>query len=485
MSGQKVLRFSLTMALCLVSAGVVTQGAESVEGRPNILVILVDDLGYGDLGSYGHPTIRTPNIDRLAADGMRFTDFYSAAPVCSPARAAFLTGRIPVRTGIYDWIPPGSDMHLSADETTVAELLRAAGYQTSMFGKWHLNGALDADQPQPDDHGFNHWFATAGFAMPTHLNPFNFVLNGEEVGPLEGYACQLVTDEMIRWLREDRDSAKPFFAYVAYHEPHEVIASPPELVASYPATQNSHEAEYFANVTNLDLAVGRLLAALDEMDLADDTFVLFTSDNGPEMLNRHPQAQRSYGSAGSLRGKKLQLWEGGIRVPAIVRWPGHAQPGSVSRVAVSGVDLLPTLCAVAGVSVPPELELDGVDTTPVFTGEGLQREAPLFWYHYKAWGGPRVVMRDGGWKLAGFWDGPERLRSDSSTMRPGDLELIRTTELVRFELYDLDADPGERNNVAAKNPVVFEAMRTEMVRMLAGVQADARLDWRESWLRRW
>jgi len=432
MSGHTVLKFSLTMALCLVSAGVAAQGTESVDGRPNILVILVDDLGYADLGSYGHPTIRTPNLDRLAREGVRFTDFYSAAPVCSPARAAFLTGRIPVRTGIYDWIPPGSDMHLSAEETTVAELLRDAGYQTSMLGKWHLNGALDADQPQPDDHGFDHWYATAGFATPTHLNPFNFVLNGEEVGPLVGYACQLVTDEAIRWLREDRDPARPFFQFVSYHEPHEAIASPPELMASYPATQNLHEAEYFANVTNLDLAVGRLLAALDEMDLAGDTFVLFTSDNGPEMLERHPQAHRSYGSAGPLRGKKLQLWEGGIRVPGIVRWPGHTLPGSVSGAPVSGIDL------------------------PVFAGENLERKAPLFWYHYKAWGGPRVVMREDGWKLVGFWDGPERLRTDSSTMRPGDLELIRTTELVRFALYDLETDPGERNDVAIKNPAVFE-----------------------------
>jgi arylsulfatase A len=473
------------MALCLVSAGVAAQGSESVDGRPNILVILVDDLGYADLANYGHPTIRTPNLDRLAQEGVRFTDFYSAAPVCSPARAAFLTGRIPVRTGIYDWIPPGSDMHLPAEETTVAELLRDAGYQTSMFGKWHLNGALDSDQPQPDDHGFDHWFATAGFATPTHLNPFNFVLNGEEVGPLVGYACQLVTDEAIRWLREDRDPARPFFQFVSYHEPHEAIASPPELVASYPATQNPHEAEYFANVTNLDLAVGRLLAALDEMGLAGDTFVLFTSDNGPEMLERHPQAHRSYGSAGPLRGKKLQLWEGGIRVPGIVRWPGRAQPGSVSGVPVSGIDLLPTLCAVAGVLVPPELKLDGADVTPTFASRPVKRDAPLFWYHYKAWGGPRVVMREGGWKLVGFWDGPERLRSDSSTMRPGDLELIRTTELVRFELYDLETDPGERRDVVAKNPAVFEAMRTEMVRMLADVQSDARHDWRESWLRRW
>ncbi|MFV2073072.1 MAG: sulfatase [Thermoanaerobaculales bacterium] len=459
--------------------------APASSARPNILVILVDDLGYGDLGSYGHQAIRSPNLDRLAADGVRFTDFYSAAPVCSPARAAFLTGRIPVRTGVYDWIPPGSDMHLGADETTVAELLRDAGYQTSMFGKWHLNGALDAEQPQPDDHGFDHWFATAGFAVPSHHNPVNFVRNGEEVGPVEGYACQIVTDEAIRWLREDRRSPNPFFAFVAYHEPHEVIASPPELAASYPATQNANEALYFANVTNLDLAIGRLLAALDELGLAKDTFVLFTSDNGPEMLERHPQAQRSYGSAGGLRGKKLQLWEGGIRVPGIVRWPGRVPPGTVSSVPVSGVDLLPTLCAVAGVTVPPELELDGVDAAPAFLGGEVDRRVPLFWYHYKAWGGPRAVLREGAWKLVGFWNGPERLRSDSSTMRPGDLELIRTTELVRFELFDLESDLGERHDVAAKNPAVFASMRAEMVRLLAEVQADARRDWRESWLRRW
>lgn len=469
----------------LVPAPVVAQGSEAFDSRPNILVILVDDLGYADLGSYGHPTIRSPNLDRLAGEGLRFTDFYSAAPVCSPARAAFLTGRIPVRTGIYDWIPPGSDMHLTADQTTVAELLRDAGYQTSMLGKWHLNGALDADQPQPDDHGFDHWYATAGFATPTHLDPFNFVLNGGEVGPLEGYACQLVTDEAIRWLNEERDPARPFFQFVSYHEPHEAIASPPELVASYPATQNPQEAEYFANVTNLDLAVGRLLAALDVLDLADNTFVLFTSDNGPEMLNRHPQARRSYGSAGPLRGKKLQLWEGGIRVPGIVRWPGHTQAGSVSAMPVSGVDLLPTLCAVGGVPLPEELELDGVDATPVFAGNDLDREVPLFWYHYKAWGGPRAVMREGRWKLVGFWDGPERLRTDSATMRPGDLELIRTTKLIRFELFDLETDPGERHDVAAKNPAVFEVMRTRMVKLLAEVQADARRAWKESWLRRW
>ena len=478
----------LLVGLLVMAAGVVVAGAGEnapEPTRPNILVILVDDLGYGDLGSYGQRTIRTPNIDRLASEGVRFTDFYSAAPVCSPARAAFLTGRIAVRTGIYDWIPPGSDVHLSVGETTVAELLLGAGYQTAFFGKWHLNGGLGSDQPQPDDHGFQHWYASAGFAKPTHRNPTNFAADGEELGPLEGYACQLVAGEAIRWLREDWNSSKPFFQLVSFHEPHEAIESPPELVAGYPATQNPDEAQYFANVENLDLAVGRMLAELDELGVADTTFVLFTSDNGPEMLNRHPQAQRSYGSAGELRGKKLQLWEGGIRVPGIVRWPGRVEAGSISSTPVSGIDLLPTLCAIAGVEVPDRLVLDGADATASLDGEEIEREVPLFWYHYKAWGGPRVAMRKGRWKLVGFWDGPERLRTDAATLRPGDHEIIRTTKLVRFELYDLEADLGERVDVGPQNPQVYDAMKAKMVKMLAEVQADATAEWNESWLRRW
>lgn len=481
------LRCRLVLILAVSLSGVLlccNGFAADLPDRPNILVILVDDLGYGDLGSYGHHTIRSPNLDRLAGEGMRFTDFYSAAPVCSPARAAFLTGRIPSRIGIYDWIPPGSDVHLPSEELTIATLLRQAGYATSLFGKWHLNGALNNDQPQPDDHGFEHWFATAGFAMPTHRNPFNFVLNGKECGPLEGFACQLVTDEAIRWLHEVRDPTKPFFQFVSYHEPHEAIASPADLVAGYPATQNVNEAEYFANVTNMDLAVGRLLDTLDDLGIADDTFVLFTSDNGPEMLNRHPQAQRSYGSAGALRGKKLQLWEGGIRVPGIVRWPARVPAGVVSETPVSGIDLLPTLCEIAGVEVPKTIQLDGVSLVPAMEGKDPDRDIPLFWYHYKSWGGPKVVMRRGGWKLAGYWAGSEGSRTDSSTMRPGDLEKIRTTPLVRFELFNLEADPGERHDVSAENPEILREMKSEMLQLYGEIQVQGR-GWKESWLRRW
>ncbi len=422
------------------------------DDRPNFVIMVADDLGWGDLGSYGHPEIRTPNIDRLAAEGLRFTDAYAAAPVCSPARTGLMTGRIPSRVGIYDWIPPGSDVHLPVDETTIAELLRGAGYQTVFLGKWHLNGGLGTDQPQPDDHGFDYWFATTGFAMPTHLNPFNFVRNGAEMGPIEGYACQLLTDEAVLWLSELRDPDRPFLIVIGYHEPHEAIASPPELTESYPAAQNRNEAEYFANVTNLDLAVGRVMGALGELELAADTMVLFTSDNGPEMVNRHPQAQRSYGSAGGLRGHKLQLWEGGIRVPFIVRWPGHVIPGSVSAAPVSGVDLLPTLCELAGVSVPETLDLDGANIAPALAGDEIDRATPLFWHDYKAWGGPRVVLREGRFKLAAWWDGPEILRTDSATMRPGDLELIRTAKLIRFELFDSRPIPANGTTSPTATP---------------------------------
>jgi arylsulfatase A len=452
--------------------------------RPNFVIMVADDLGYGDLGSFGHPEIRTPNIDRLAAEGIRYTNGYSAAPVCSPARVGLLTGRVPSVVGVYDWIPPGSDVHLPVAETTVAELLRDAGYQTVYLGKWHLNGGLGTDQPQPDDHGFEHWFATTGFAMPTHLDPFNFVLNGEEMGPMEGYACQLLSNEAERWLTEIRDPSRPFLMVIGYHEPHEAIASPPEITATYPAAQNRNEADYFANVTNLDLSVGRVMAAVVAADLDTDTLLLFTSDNGPEMVNRHPQAQRSYGSAGGLRGRKLQLWEGGIRVPFIVRWPGRLDAGSESAAPVSGIDLLPTLCELAGVDVPDDLAVGGASIVPTLAGGTPDRTAPLFWHHYKAWGGPRVVARDGRFKLAAWWDGPEIVRTDSSTMRPGDLDLIATAKLVRFALYDLESDPGEHRDVSADYPEVTAGMKAKVLRTYREIQADVR-PWRESWLRRW
>src|SRR5687768_13084531 len=204
------------------------------ETRPNIVLFLCDDLGYGDLGCYGHPAIKTPNLDKLAGDGIRLTACYSSAPVCSSSRAGLMTGRTPSRLGVYDWISNGHPMHLKNNELTVATLLKKSGYATCHVGKWHLNGKFNSpEQPQPNDHGFEHWMSTQNNAGPSHKNPTNFVRNGTPVGPQEGYSCELVAKEAVRWLGELKDKSKPFFLFICFHEPHEPVASPPDLVAQY------------------------------------------------------------------------------------------------------------------------------------------------------------------------------------------------------------------------------------------------------------
>ena len=247
-----------TIYLLLLSVCCAT--AVLADDRPNFLVFLCDDLGYGDLACYGHEHIQTPNLDRMAKEGIRFTDFYSAAPVCSPSRVGLLTGRSPNRAGVYDWIPgnakPRPDareqVHLRKSEVTIAGLLKQAGYATCVSGKWHCNAQFNRDtQAQPNHAGFDHWFATQNNASPSHANPKNFVRNGEEVGPLEGYSCQLVVDEAIDWLnrRKQAKDEKPFFVFASFHEPHEPVASPEELVKQYlPVTQSRKEAEYFAKL---------------------------------------------------------------------------------------------------------------------------------------------------------------------------------------------------------------------------------------------
>jgi len=438
--------------------------------KPNILVIICDDLGWGDIECYGHPFIKTPHLNQLAADGIRFTSFYSAAPVCSPSRVGLMTGRNPNRAGVYDWIPEAKGVaalrkvkgrerpptrelvEMRAEEFTIPEMLKSVGYATAMAGKWHCNAAFNSpEQAQPGDHGFDHWFATQNNAAPSHENPINFIRNGEKVGPLQGFSCQIVADEMIAWL-ERHDEAQPdqpFFAYVAFHEPHEPVASPADLVARHEGkdARNHDEAEYFANVENMDAAVGKLMDALDRIDAADNTLVIFTSDNGPETLDRYRSANRSYGRPGPWRGMKLHTHEAGIRVAGLMRWPGMIPTGQSSDVPVCSLDFLPTFAEISGASLPEGLLLDGAVFLPALQGGEIVRSKPLFWVYYNSLNSGHVAMRDGNFKVLGSF--AEGAFPVTSQIDDGNIGALRAAGLESFEIYDLKADPSEANPLPA------------------------------------
>jgi arylsulfatase A len=431
--------------------------------RPNFVVILCDDLGYGDLACFGHPHIRTPNLDRLAREGIRLTSCYSAAPVCSSSRAGLLSGRTPSRTGVYDWIPNNHVVHLRKSEVTVATLLKQAGYDTAHVGKWHCNGKFNQKaQPQPGDHGFNHWFSTQNNAAPSHENPNNFVRNGKPVGPLEGYSCQIVASEGIKWLRSGRDKDKPFFLFVCFHEPHEPVASPRDIVASYSqVARNEDEAQYFANVTNLDAAAGRIVSTLDQMGLGENTLVMFTSDNGPETLKRYRGAGRSYGTPGPLRGMKLWMYEAGIRVPGIIRWTGRVKPGQTLDEPVCGVDVLPTLCELAGTRPAADRRLDGASVTAVLDGRQVERDRPLYWHYYRALGVPKAAMRVGDWMILGHR--AAGLKMPGRNVDAASMAVIANETLGAFELYNVADDLSQKNDLSASEPARLATLKSQLI----------------------
>jgi len=453
--------------LACASLGASFANAQAARPRPpNILLIVADDLGYGDLGSYGHHTLKTPALDRLAREGLRFTSYYAASPLCSPSRAAMLTGRTPFRTGIESWIPEGTAVQLGPRELTLAALLKGRGYETYLAGKWHLNGGLDVKgHTQPRDHGFDHALAFHAFAIPSHRNPENFFLDGKPLGRLEGYAAQIVVDQAASWL-EARSREAPFFLYLAFAEPHGTIASPEFFTDLYSAlTRGRPEpfanggtipanlaargpGEYYANVTHMDFQIGRLLERLDRLGLRDDTIVVFTSDNGPVTEDwRHWYEVNLYGSTGGLRGRKADLYDGGIRVPAIVRWPGHVAPGTETAAPVIGYDLLPTLVALAGASVPADRPIDGEDVSALLRGEAFRRQRPLFW-EFEDDQGFHYALRDGDWKL------------------------ITDRAFERRRLYDLARDRFEVEDQTAQQPAVATALLERLKGLARGVAAD-------------
>jgi arylsulfatase A len=441
------IRLVLAVVLTLVSQG------QLLAAPPNVILFLADDLGYGDLGCFGHSVIQSPNLDAFAKQGVRLTQCYAGSAVCSPSRSALLTGRTPYRNGVYTWLAEKSEVHLRRSEVTLPLILQKAGFATAHVGKWHLNGLFnDPAQPQPNDHGYDWWMATQNNAAPTHENPSNFVRNGTPVGEMQGYSAPLVVGEAVRWLREKRDPARPFFLTVWTHEPHYPIKSDPKFKALYPQLADDVQREHHANVTQMDDAFGQLVKALGELKLEESTFVFFTSDNGPEGDGIKSPGR---GSTGGLRGRKRDLHEGGIRVPAIVRWPGKIPANSTLDVPVIGSDVLPTVLAVTGANAAllGNRTLDGVNVLPLLQGESntVERPQPLFW---------RLDMAPNA-KIA---------------LRAGDMKILADPARDVFEMYDLKNDPQETTDLRESKPAEFAELKKRLLDNSALIETEGP-DW--------
>ena len=456
--------------LALVLAATAAQAAP--ERPPNVVVILADDLGYGDLGVYGHPTVRTPRIDRMAAEGQRWTSFYVGESVCTPSRAALLTGRLAVRSGLAPADEerrvffPDSAGGLPASEITIAELLKTRGYATAAIGKWHL-GHLP--QFLPMSQGFDEYF---GIPYSNDMEmlpvPGATLIGGEDpvkrariMDPRVEYwnvplmrgtvvverpadqrtITRRYTEEAVRFIRAS--ASRPFFLYLCHSMPHVPLFRSPEFAGK------SRRGLYGDVIEELDWSVGRVLDTLQQLGLDDQTLVLFSSDNGPWAL-----FDEQGGSAGPLRGAKGGTFEGGMRVPGIFRWPGTIPPGVVGEVGAT-LDLLPTIAALAGVDVPRDRVLDGYDLSRVLRGKGPSPRQDILYYR-----GLRLyALRHGAFK-AHFFSRPEYGEGAETAHDP---------PLV----YDLDQDPGERFDVASRNPDVvgkIRALAADHAKTLAPVE---------------
>ncbi len=450
---------NLTVVLFLVVA--TCQSARSA--KPNVVILLADDLGYRDVGCYDGP-VKTPAIDALAAGGIRFSDFYSGCAVCSPSRATLLTGRHHIRAGVYSWINDGSqNSHLLLREVTLAEVLKQAGYATAHIGKWHLGLPTGKrNKPTPDKHGFDHWFATWNNAEPSHKNPRNFIRNGQPVGTIEGYSCQIVADEAIRWLDSRGDDDSPFFLNVWFHEPHAPIAAPEPIVKGYGKLQDK-AAIYSGTIDNTDRAIARLVNKLGEVDDPENTLIIYASDNGSYRDDR----------TGGLRGRKGVNWEGGIRVPGIFYWPGTIPPGVVSAEPAGLVDVLPTVCGLLGIDQPHAVHLDGSDLSPILANKanGFIRHQPLFWHLQRS--KPIVAMRDGKYSLVAQRD--YELSADNMFQESW-IPKIKQGGYKNFQLFDLKQDPNQTHDLAAENPELLQRLKSKLLEINSSIMADAH-DW--------
>ena len=460
------------LILCVVLfCGCTSRSIEETDQLPNLVIIFADDLGYGDLGVYGHPTIRTPNLDRMAAEGMKFTQFYAAASVCTPSRAGIMTGRLPIRSGMVSSVRrvlfPDSQLGLPSEEITIAEALKVRGYATACVGKWHL-GHLPPYLPTAN--GFDTYFGIPysndmdrvqpGPASEIFGNPKSEYWNvplmrNEEI--IERPADQTTitkryTEETVQFIRDHK--TEPFFIYLAHNLPHV------PLFRSEAFIDTSRRGLFGDVIEEIDWSVGQVLATLQEEGLAENTLVFFTSDNGPWLVYN---AQG--GSAGLLHGGKGMTWEGGMREPGLAWWPGTITPGSVNMEIASTMDLFPTALDMAGIDLPTDRIIDGISLLPVF--EGIpEAEVHDTYFFYR--GTTLYSARKGPWK-AHFITEWEYLADN------------RRTEHDPPLLFNLDRDPSEQYNVAGEFPDVIADILAEVERHKSNLvarptQLEARIE---------
>lgn len=428
--------------------------------QPNVILIVADDLGYGELGCYGQQIIKTPNIDDLAQQGLRFTQFYAGSPVCAPSRCTLMTGKhtghAAIRNNIqpknfkeirekYEWETPGQQP-LPADEVTVAELLQKHGYDTAAIGKWGLG--MPGTTGDPGRHGFDLFY---GYMCQEHAhnhypkflwrNDTKEILPGNDgKGNGQTYSQDRFTEEALQFLHQKRD--RPFFLYLPFIIPHLSIQVPDEALAQYanlpenpPAYKDNYihhpkpHAGYAAMISYLDSAVGKIVHAVDELGLRDNTLIVFTSDNGPTYKLGGADAEYFH-SAGPLRGLKASAYEGGIRIPFIARWPGRVAAGRTSDQIAAFWDVLPTLCELTMTEHPSNI--DGISILPTLLGQGNQAQHEYLYWEFPAYAQPQAVRADD-WKI---------IRNGVDRDDPP------------FELYNLKNDIGEAHDVAAEHPEV-------------------------------
>ena len=427
-------------ALCAVAEPAAIKTTTVADRAPNIIVILADDLGYGDIGSFGAEGIQTPHIDKLAADGLKLTQFYAAAPVCTPSRAGLLTGRLAARMGIKHVFMYDAPDGMPPSEITIPEQLKQAGYHTGMVGKWHLG---HRDRYMPWNQGFDEFY---GVPYSNDMGNFFFYENQQMIPePIDQrYLTRRYTEKAVDYI--ERHADQPFFLYLAHSMPHVPIYVSPEFAGS------SELGLYGDVVQELDWSTGQVIEKLKALDLLENTLVIFTSDNGPWLVMGDEG-----GSAGSLRDGKGSTFEGGQRVPTVAHWPAQITPGRIDATPTSMLDFMPTFSALAGVPMPDDRAIDGTDISGLLIGSN---EDPTRAFYYLASTSTRVVAyRDGDWK--------------AKLPRKGYPKFLEPVlGLSHYAhgalLFDLKTDPFEENNLAEQYPERLEKLQ----QLIAEKQSD-------------